>query len=154
MENKHVASIPEAVKNKAQTDVNAIKEGLEPYAKPLTPEERHTLPKMGDRNSILVEKAFGYATANPKFVPPYLDMDAFATDKEDALGLRVLHNSVRQLEEYIADIETLAGSEAYQAALLFYGYVKGLAAQDVPGAKAVYEELKTFFHKTRPKKQA
>ena len=36
-----------------------------------------------------------------------------------------------------------AGSEAYQAALVFYKSVKMAAAQDVPGAKAVYEELRT-----------
>jgi hypothetical protein len=39
----------------------------------------------------------------------------------------------------------LAGSEAYQAALVFYKSVKMAAAHDVPGAKAVYEELKTRF---------
>jgi hypothetical protein len=38
-----------------------------------------------------------------------------------------------------------AGSEAYQAALVFYKSVKMAAAQDIPGAKAVYEELKTRF---------
>jgi hypothetical protein len=45
------------------------------------------------------------------------------------------------------------GSEAYQAALSFYDYVKLLAAQDVPNAKAVYEELKKRFpkvHRRRP----
>ena len=38
-----------------------------------------------------------------------------------------------------------AGSEAYQAALAFYSAVKSAAAQDVPGAKAVYEELRERF---------
>jgi hypothetical protein len=36
----------------------------------------------------------------------------------------------------------LAGSEAYHAALTFYNAVKRAAADDVPGAKAVYEALK------------
>jgi hypothetical protein len=45
----------------------------------------------------------------------------------------------------------LAGSEAYQAALSFYNYVKVLAAQDVPNAKAVYEELKKRFPHARHK---
>jgi hypothetical protein len=39
----------------------------------------------------------------------------------------------------------VAGSEAYQAALVFYKSVKVAAAQDIPGAKAVYDELKTRF---------
>jgi hypothetical protein len=47
----------------------------------------------------------------------------------------------------------IAGSEAYQAALMFYKSVKMAAAQDIPGAKAVYEELKTRFPQTgRPKR--
>ncbi|GHU43561.1 hypothetical protein FACS1894190_14190 [Spirochaetia bacterium] len=41
--------------------------------------------------------------------------------------------------------EMAAGSKAYQAALVFYSSVKVAAAQDVPGAKAVYDELKTRF---------
>jgi TolA-binding protein len=38
-----------------------------------------------------------------------------------------------------------AGSEAYQAALVFYNSVKFAAAQGVSGAKAVYDELKKRF---------
>jgi hypothetical protein len=38
-----------------------------------------------------------------------------------------------------------AGSEAYQAALIFYNSVKIAASQGIPGAKAVYEELKKRF---------
>jgi hypothetical protein len=42
-------------------------------------------------------------------------------------------------------MKMVAESEAYQAALVFYSSVKVAAAQDVPGAKAVYDELKTRF---------
>jgi hypothetical protein len=49
------------------------------------------------------------------------------------------------LEQGVDDTEMLTGSEAYQAALVFYKAVKMAAAQDVPGAKAVYEEFKTRF---------
>jgi hypothetical protein len=38
-----------------------------------------------------------------------------------------------------------AGSEAYQAALVFYNSVKVAASQGITGAKAVYEELKKRF---------
>jgi hypothetical protein len=56
------------------------------------------------------------------------------------------------LEEGIGDTEMIPGSEAYQAALVFYKSVKMAAAQDIPGAKAVYEELKTRFPRPgRPK---
>jgi hypothetical protein len=45
----------------------------------------------------------------------------------------------------------VADSEAYQTSLVFYNAMKLLAFQDVSGAKAVYEELKKFFHKTHSK---
>jgi hypothetical protein len=153
MDNKHVTAIPAELKTEAQKHIDAAKENLLPYVQPLTPAERQGLTKMGNINARFMEKSYDLAEANPALVPPYLNMEAFAIDKSDALGLRVLHNSTRQLEEYIADTEMLAGSEAYHASLIFYNYVKGLATQDIPGAKAVYEELKTFFHRTRAKKQ-
>jgi hypothetical protein len=46
----------------------------------------------------------------------------------------------------------VAGSEAYQAALIFYNSVKMAVRQDVPGAKAIHEELmKRFPHGKRKK---
>jgi hypothetical protein len=64
---------------------------------------------------------------------------------DDAQGLWTLVNSIRQVEESASDTEMTAGSEAYQAALVFYKSVKKATAQDIPGAKTVYEELKTRF---------
>jgi hypothetical protein len=56
------------------------------------------------------------------------------------------------LEEGIGDTEMTTGNEAYQAAPVFYKSAKMAAAQDIPGAKAVYEELKTRFPQTgRPR---
>jgi hypothetical protein len=94
----------------------------------LTPAERHELPKIGEKTISFVEKAYDFAQQNPNLVPPYLDMAAFGTDFGDAYGLWTLVNSIRQLEEN-------AGSEAYQAALVFYKSVKMAAAQDIPGGK-------------------
>jgi hypothetical protein len=49
------------------------------------------------------------------------------------------------LEEGISNTQMTAGSEAYQAALTFYNSVKVAALQGIPGAQAVYEELKRRF---------
>jgi hypothetical protein len=144
-DNKHIQSIPQDILTQAQTKINEIKALLAPYIVALTPSERHELPKMGEKTISFVEKAYDFARQNPNLVPPYLDMSAFGTDFEDAHGLWTLVNSIRQLEENAGDTEMTAGSEAYQAALVFYKSVKMAAAQDVPGAKAVYEELKTRF---------
>ncbi|MDR0375571.1 MAG: hypothetical protein LBH85_07585 [Treponema sp.] len=144
-ENQHSQAIPSTVLAQAQAKIDEAKELLAPYTLALTPAERHGLPKMGEKTIGFVEKAFDFAKQNPNLVPPYLDVDAFGVDFSDAHGLWTLLNSVRQLEEGIDDTEMTAGSEAYQAALVFYHSAKTAAAQDVPGAKAVYEELKTRF---------
>ena len=113
---------------------------LAPYILALPPAERHGLPKMGEKTISFVEKAYDFAGQNPGLVPPYLEIDAFGVDFSDAHGLWT-----RQMEEGIDDTEMIAGSEAYQAVLVFYHSVKAAADQNIPGAKAVYEELKTRF---------
>jgi hypothetical protein len=144
-DNKHAQAIPQEVLTQAQAKINEAAALLAPYFVALTPAERHELPKMGEKTISFVEKAYDFAKQNPNLVPLYLDMAAFGVDFGDAHGLWTLVNSVRQLEENAGDTEMTAGSEAYQAALMFYKSVKMAAAQDIPGAKAVYEELRTRF---------
>jgi hypothetical protein len=100
---------------------------------------------MGEKTIGFVEKAYDFSRQNPNLVPPYLELDAFGVDFSGAHGLWTLLNTVQQFEQTIDDTEMIAGSEAYQTVLVFYKSVKAAAAQDVLGAKAVYEELKTRF---------
>jgi hypothetical protein len=144
-ENTHAQAIPAAVLTEAQTKIDEVRAALAPYITALTPAERHELPKMGQKTLGFVEKAYDFAQQNPNLVPPYLTMADFGIDFTDAHGLWTLLNTVQQLEQAIDDTEMTAGSEAYQAALVFYKSVKIAAAQDIPGAKAVYDELKTRF---------
>jgi hypothetical protein len=88
-----------------------------------------------------VEKAFDFARQNPNLLPA----DEFGIDFGVAHGLWTILNTIQQLEQGVDDTEMLAGSEAYQAALVFYKSVKMAAAQGVSGAKAVYEEFRTRF---------
>jgi hypothetical protein len=153
-DNQHTQAIPSAVLTQAQTKIDEARALLAPYMLALTPAERQGLPKMGEKTIGFVEKAFDFARQNPNLVPPYLEVDAFGADFADAHGLWTLLNSIRQLEEGVDDTEMTAGSEAYQAALAFYHSVKAAAAQDIPGAKAVYEELKTRFPQTGRRRSA
>ena len=66
---------------------------------------------------------------------------------EDTTGLRVLQITLAQLATGIDDTVMISGGEAYNASLVFYNAVK----QNVPGAKAVYEELQKRFP-SRPTK--
>ncbi|MDR1116560.1 MAG: hypothetical protein LBL33_10550 [Tannerella sp.] len=149
MEDKHSLLIPANIVSQVQSLVNQAKGQLLPYVTPLTPAERHTLPKMGEKTLSFVEKAHEYAVQNPNLCPPYLDMAAFNTNFADVHNLLMLNNATLQLHEYTDDTSMTSGSEAYQAALIFYNSVKMAARQDVPGAKAVYEELRKRFPGTR-----
>jgi hypothetical protein len=142
---KHIVAIPEEVLTTVTTKIKEVMTTLASCVVTLTPEERHDLAKMGEKTLSFVEKAFAFATENPHLVPPYLDMDSFSVDFADAHNLFTLVNLVTQLLENLSDTEMAAGSEAYQEALVFYNSAKVAAAQDIPGAKAVYDELKTRF---------
>jgi hypothetical protein len=145
MENRHSTSIPVDIVSQVQTLVNQAQGLLLPYVTPLTPSERHTMPKMGEKTLSFVEKAHAFAVQNPTLCPPYLDMTAFDADFGDAHNLWTLLVSTQQLHENVDDTEMVAGSEAFRSSLVFYNSVKMAARQDVPGAKAVYEELKKRF---------
>jgi hypothetical protein len=86
-----------------------------------------------------------FAEQNPTLCPQYFSIFDFNVDFADAHGLWGVLNMAKQLTECLDDTEMIAGSEAYQAALVFYNSVKFAAAQNVPGAKAIYEELKEHF---------
>jgi hypothetical protein len=152
MKNNHSLLIPADIVSQAQTLVDQAITLLLPYVTSLTPSERHKIPKMGAKTLSFVEKSHDFSVHNPALCPPYLDMDAFDIDFEDAHNLWTLLLSTKQLQEIVDDTEMVAGSEAYQSALVFYNYIKVAARQDVPRAKAEYEELKKRFpggrHKT------
>jgi hypothetical protein len=151
MENKHAILIPTDVLAQIQSLLQQASTLLLPYVTPLTPFERHALAKMGEKTLSFVEKSHEFAAQNPNLVPPFLDMAAFDTDFADAHNLWPLLLLTQQLHENVDDTTMVAGSEAYQAALVFYNSVKMAARQDISGAKAVYEELKKRFpgHKHR-----
>ncbi|MDR2906887.1 MAG: hypothetical protein LBU91_02720 [Bacteroidales bacterium] len=153
MENTHNKAIPTEVLGEAQKRISEAAEALAPYLMNLTADQRHSMIKMGDKSLAFVSKAHELAGQNPMLCPPYLDMNAFSIDFTDATQLLLLNNALRQLQQGTDDTSMLAGSEAYQAALMFYRSTKEAAARNVSGAKAVYEELKARFPSTRRRKE-
>jgi hypothetical protein len=108
---------------------------------------------MGDKTLSFVEEAKDYAHQYPQLCPSYLDLKKFDTDMSDATGLRMVHIAAKQLSDSIDDMTMVAGSEAYQAALVFYKAAKAAAEQNIPGAKEVYADLKARFPRKRSKKE-
>ena len=111
----------------------------------LTPADRMELSKMGDKTIVFVQKSLEYAENNPALVPAYLDI---AEAKKDFVLSQDLNNILKQvsmLQRSIEDTMMVAGSEAYNAALVFYNSVKGASRVNVPGSEAVYNDLHQRF---------
>jgi hypothetical protein len=126
--NQHIQAIPSTVLAAAQTKIDEVLASLGPYLLAITPAERRELPKMGEKTIGFVEKAFDFTRQNPQLLPAYFSADEFGIDFGVAHGLWTLLNTIQQLEQGVDDTEMLAGSEAYQAALVFYKAVKMAAA--------------------------
>jgi hypothetical protein len=144
-DNLHAIAIPAATLAEIRQHIAAAYDLARTYVTSRTPEERGSMLILGPKSLSFVERAHEYARQNPQLCPPFLDMEAFDIDFSDAHGLWGIRNLVQQLHEGIDDTQIVAGSEAYQAALLFYNSAKTAAAQNVPGAKAIYDDLKNRF---------
>ncbi|MDR0537354.1 MAG: hypothetical protein LBH04_04835 [Tannerellaceae bacterium] len=139
--NIHQQAIPAQVLQEIHTKLKDAYALLTPYAVPLTPAERKYILKMGPRTLEFVEKAHEFASQNPSLRPSFLDMTVYDADFADAHNLWSIQNTAEQINELLADTAMAAGSDAYHESLIFYRSVKEAASQDVPGAKAISEEL-------------
>jgi hypothetical protein len=132
--------------------IDEAAEFLRPYLYQLTPDDRQTILKMGDKSLALVEKTSELAAVNPQFCPSYFNLDELNIDLADAVNLRTLTNRLQQLSREVDDTAMLAGSEAFTQTLSFYNTVKQAARDNQPGAQALFDELKKRFVLGRPKK--
>ena len=151
MKNTHNQSIPQAVLDEIKQNINNTLTLLKPYAIALTPSEQGELAKLGDKTLAFVDKTNSYSQANPQLCPSYFSQAEFAIDFADYQSLRPLAMLTEQLLHTIDDTMMMAGSEAYVSSLSFYNSTKDAAKRDIPGAKAVYDDLSVRFPSTRAK---
>ena len=127
--------------------VATIKEKL-PFLMDLTPEQRKSLPKMGDKSQAFVNKALEVATQNPDFLPRSFDLEEMKRDVELFQALYPVFLSLTQLQELVDDTVMAVGSDAYAAALMVYSFAK--ASGKGAGLDAVADEMgKRFARKSR-----
>ena len=145
------AELKEDVKNEILNLIQQVTDRL-PFLINLTPEERISLPKMGDKTYPFVSKALELAGQNPNLVPPYVSIEELKRDFGLSESLRPVLNAITSLSEKLSDTYLAVGSEAYVAALAFYNSAKSAAKSNVPGTDAVVNELGKRFDKQTKKK--
>lgn len=135
--------------NEEQTELNGafstINRILVPKLRILSNEQKWDMVNMGNRNMGFVIKAREIADKNPDLIPEFIDMEAFRTDLDSTVTLRELYRTFEDTAKMLNDSLMLAGSEALQAALAFYAYLKIAARSKVPGARSAYDELSEYF---------
>lgn len=153
-ENLFELNIPAADLQAVQAAVQTLTRVLAPYLISLPGDGRRDLPKMGDKSIAFVRKARDYAANNPDLVPRFLDLQMFEADLS---GVDTLNNLLRNLQPLVDNLEdslALSGSEAYQAALVFYRSVKSAAQSGQPNAKTIADDLSVRFPTTNRAKVA
>ncbi|MEL6560634.1 MAG: hypothetical protein AAFQ94_20750 [Bacteroidota bacterium] len=146
-ENKVSIVVTEDEKTQLTNALGIINGILDSKLVTLTVQERREYPKMSDGTVPFVRKALEYATSNPEFIPKFVDSGELKVDIEAVDDLNNIIRPINQLKERLDDSILLSGSEAYVAALAYYNTVKVGAKMNVPGAKAIANDLKKRFMK-------
>lgn len=102
----------------------------------LTPDQRRSLAKMGDKSEVFCRQTLKLLTQNPQVVPPSLNVveaqaDLAAFDQVGTFMMRL-----QRLGERAQDTSTALGSDLMQFALEGYGLLK------VSGKNQGLEELR------------
>lgn len=152
MENQINFVIPEAVITEVTQKLSEVSTALKPYLIALTPDQRRELPKMSDKTIPFVEKTLDYTISDPQFAPPFMNREELASDMKVHSQLTGVFRTVEQLYNGLDDTTMEAGAESYVNALSYYNSVKQAAKMNVPGAKAIYEDLSKRFERNSTKK--
>jgi hypothetical protein len=147
MENLNLVSldIPEQDLTEIEGAIETLELKLMPYLKNLSPDERMSILKLGDKSVAFVEKARDWVKNKPELKPPYGDVEELDKDLKALKLLARLLRSLRPIVNGLEDTMMLAGSEAYAEALAYYSYFKSAAKAKVDGAEEAYADLKEWF---------
>jgi len=145
VENKVKIVLSEEQKTAIAAGLKSLKDTLGPILVSLTPSEKQSMLKLGDKSISFVNKNLMYAQQKPEFIPSYLDVNEWKIDMQARNDLAPYNAEIQELNSLLLDTIALCGNEAYVQALTYYNSVKQAAKSNVPGAKPIYEELKQQY---------
>jgi len=116
-----------------------------PFLTKMSKNVSESLSMMNDGRKPFVEKCLDYASRNPELRPDENIVTEGEKDLKLFSFLQSAENELSQLLEMIHDTRQLAGSEAYDAGLRIYRKAKYNVSIDVPGSKAIVDELGKLF---------
>ena len=149
-DNQVSAEISEADQQAVLAAIETIRQKL-PFLIDLTPEQRRSLPKMGDKSRAFVSKALTIAQHNSNFLPRSFSVEEMERDVGLIESLQPIMVSLTRLFEQLEDTYTEVGSEAYSAALVVYQY--GRTSSDGESLESLLDDMaQRFARKSRSTK--
>lgn len=146
-ENRVSVSLSQADRQTVLDAINTIRQKL-PFLIDLTPEERRTLLRMGDKSRGFVTQALTVAEQNEDILPRSFDVAEMRKDVELLDALASIMASLSQLTELVEDTYMAVGSESYASALLVYQFAR--AAGKGPALDGALDALgQRFARKSR-----
>ncbi len=118
---------------------------LIPALTSLSVQQRKESFKMGDGSVAFANDAHKEAKGNSSLKPPFVDLDEMGKDLSYDAALKEIEVKLDLFTERISDTRMVVGSEAMNAALAIYNYVKQCTVQNMPGSKTAYENMKKRF---------
>ncbi len=134
------------------TAIETLRSTLMPHLRTLAIKERHKMLKLGDKSIAFVQRSFDYGVQYKHLVPGFLAMEAFGLDLKATSTLQQMLGALEPIMEALDDSLMLAGSEAYEGALMFYQSVKGAAKAKDANAKMILDHLSDQFQKAPRRK--
>jgi hypothetical protein len=114
----------------------------------LTPEQRRSLAKMGDKSEAFCRQVLTLLAQNPGVLPANFDLDEARHDLANFDTLRGRFVRMRQLMEKVESSETALGSDVMSAALEGYALLK--VSGKGQGLEALRQSISArFAHRAR-----
>ncbi|HEY0426761.1 MAG TPA: hypothetical protein VGC76_03040 [Pyrinomonadaceae bacterium] len=151
-ENRISLSFSDEEKTKINNAVQVLNDVFTSKLIALSNEDKKRLFKISDDAIPFIEKVSQYAASNPEFVPVFLNAGEFTKDFTAFNELRGFGRLLSPISRNMEDTAMLAGSEADDFARMYYASVSQAAKMNVPGAQAIYEDLRQRFDAQRGKR--
>jgi len=137
---------PEQIQ-KLLSDLAAIQNSM-PFLRDLTPEERHSLPKLGRKSLDFAERSLELGILHANALPRGLDLEEMRRDLELRKALIPITQAVDALSGLLHNAQLVSGSDAYASALVIYQALQ-LEGRTAGLEEALDELARRFSQKSR-----
>lgn len=143
-ENRLSAELTDANLTAILGHLNAAR-ALMPFLVSIPMEERNGIAKFGDKSHAFDDKCADYEAQRADLVPAFVSVPETTKDRVLIAKVKTVNAALAQLADDGFCTELVLGGDIADSDKAFYAAVRLAAANNVPGAQAIYEDLKQRY---------